>query len=322
MIKYYCLVKQEKTIKNYQDMKEEKTTKPAVISSNTEIDKYGQSWKDRVFSHPERTIRVGTAFSGIGAPEMALQQLDVKHDIVFACDINRSAKKSYLANYAVKDWWDDVKELDAKQYKGMIDLFVAGVCCQPWSLAGKLKGLDDERGQLFYQFVRVICECAPKVWIFENVDNILRHKSEKDKEEVLSWSILLNDMETEFKEAGLNYHLHYRVLDAADYGVPQHRERVFCIGFLDETGKGKSDFLFPAPIKLEKSVMDYLDDKTPGVVRELTARERISLMGFPKTFKQVVSDPQFSKQAGNSIVVDVMMALYKQMDITKYGIEK
>ena len=104
MIKYNCLVKQEKTIKNYQDMKEEKTTKLAVISSNTEIDKYGQSWKDRVFSHPERTIRVGTAFSGIGAPEMALQQLDVKHDIVFACDINRSAKKSYLANYAVKDW--------------------------------------------------------------------------------------------------------------------------------------------------------------------------------------------------------------------------
>ena len=301
-------------------MKEEKSTKLAVIDSNTGIDKYGQSWKDRVLSHPERTIRVGTAFSGIGAPEMALNQLGIKHEIIFACDINKSAKKSYLANYDVKDWWDDVKELDATRYRGMIDLFVAGVCCQPWSLAGKLKGLDDERGQLFYQFVRVICECAPKVWIFENVDNILRHKTEmRNGEEVLTWSILLNDMETEFKEAGLNYHLHYRVLDAADYGVPQHRERVFCIGLLDEGGDGKDDFLFPAPIKLEKAVYDYLDDLTPGV-RKLTARERISLMGFPKTFKQVVSDPQLSKQSGNSIVVDVLMALYKQMDITKYGI--
>jgi DNA (cytosine-5)-methyltransferase 1 len=296
------------------------STKPADLSSNTGIDWYGQSWVEKTFSHPENVVRVGTAFSGIGSPEMALEQLGVKHEVVFACDINKSAKKSYLANYPVKDWWDDVKALDAKKYKGNIDLFVAGVCCQPWSLSGKLKGLDDDRGQLFYQFVRVICECAPKVWIFENVDNILRHKTEtEDGEEVLSWSILLDDMETEFKEAGLNYHLHWRVLDSADYGIPQHRERVFCIGFLDETGDGKDDFLFPAPIKLEKSVMDYLDDKTPGI-RQLTARERIRLMGFPDTFEQVVSDAQFSKQAGNSIVVNVMEALYKQMDITKYGV--
>ena len=301
----------------------EKTTaiKTADLSSNTGIDWYGQSWKERIFSHPERTVRVGTAFSGIGAPEMALQQLGIKHEVLFACDINKSAKKSYLANYPVKDWWDDVKALDAKKYKGKIDLFVAGVCCQPWSLAGKLKGLDDDRGQLFYQFVRVICESAPKVWIFENVANILRHKTEVDGEEVLSWSILMKDMEKEFKKAGLHYHLHWRVLDAAEYGVPQHRERVFCIGFLDETGEDKSDFLFPAPVKLEKCVLDYLDDKTPGK-RTLTARERVRLMGFPDTFKQVVSDAQLSKQSGNSIVVDVMEALYRQMDITKYGVEE
>ena len=296
------------------------STKPADLSSNTGIDWYGQSWVKKTFSHPEHIVRVGTAFSGIGSPEMALEQLGVKHDIIFACDINKSAKKSYLANHSVQDWWDDVKTLDAKKYKGNIDLFVAGVCCQPWSLAGKQKGLADDRGQLFYQFVRVICECAPKVWIFENVDNILHHKTEVDGKEVLTWSILLNDMETEFKKAGLNYHLHWRVLDSADYGTPQHRERVFCIGFLDETGEDKSNFLFPAPIKLEKKAKDYLDDTTTPGVRALSARERIRLMGFPDTFKQVVSDSQFSKQAGNSIVVSVMEALYKQMDITKYGV--
>ena len=289
--------------------------------SNTEIDWYGQSWVEKTFSHPENTVRIATAFSGIGSPEMALQQLGVKHDIVFACDIDKPAKKSYFANYPITEdrWCDDINILDATKYKGQVDLFVAGVCCQPWSLAGKLKGLDDARGQLFYQFVRVSCECAPKVWIFENVANILCHKTDVDGEKILSWSILVNDMETEFKKAGLNYHLHWRVLDASDYGVPQHRERVFCIGFLDETGDGKSDFLFPAPIKLEKSMPDYLDGKTSGK-RLLNARERIRLMGFPDTFKQVVSDNQFSKQAGNSIVVDVMEALYKQMDITKYGV--
>lgn len=287
-----------------------------ILSSNTEIDWDGQSWKDRVFSHPERTVRIATAFSGIGSPEMALQQLGVKHEIVFACDIDKPATKSYMANYPISEdrWYNDIRTLDATKYKGQVDLFVGGVCCQPWSLSGKLEGWEDPRAKLFKDFVRVICQCQPRVWIFENVDNIVRATNTIDGEEVRSWPFLLNQMYDEFKKAGLNYDLHWRILNAAEYGVPQHRERVFCIGFLEET-----DFLFPAPIELEKNVYDYLDDKTPGI-RELTARERVRLMGFPDTFKQVVSDSQLSKQSGNSIVVDCMMALYKQMDITKYGI--
>lgn len=287
-----------------------------ILSSNTEIDWEGQSWKDRVFSHPERTVRIATAFSGIGSPEMALQQLGVKHDIVFACDIDKPATKSYMANYPItKDkWYNDIRTLDATKYRGMVDLFVAGVCCQPWSKSGKLEGWEDPRGKLFKEFVRVICECQPKVWIFENVDNIVRCTNTIDGEEQRSWPFLLNQMTDMFKAAGLDYDLHWHILDASDYGIPQHRERLFCIGFLKKT-----DFLFPAPIKLEKCVTDFLDDKTPGR-RDLTARERIRLMGFPDSFKQVVSDSQLSKQSGNSIVVQCMEALYCQMDITKYGI--
>lgn len=287
-----------------------------ILSSNTEIDREGQSWKDRVFSHPERTVRIATAFSGIGSPEMALQQLGVKHEIVFACDIDKPATRSYMANYPItKDkWYNDIRTLDATKYRGMVDLFVAGVCCQPWSKSGKLEGWEDPRGKLFKEFVRVICECQPKVWIFENVDNIVRCTNTIDGEEQRSWPFLLNQMTDMFKAAGLDYDLHWHILDASDYGIPQHRERLFCIGFLKKT-----DFLFPAPIKLEKCVMDFLDDKTPGR-RDLTARERIRLMGFPDSFKQVVSDSQLSKQSGNSIVVQCMEALYCQMDITKYGI--
>ena len=289
-----------------------------ILSSNTEIDWEGQSWKDRVFSHPETTVRIATAFSGIGSPEMALQQLGVKHEIVFACDIDKPATKSYMANYPItKDkWYNDIRTLDATKYRGMVDLFVAGVCCQPWSKSGKLEGWEDPRGKLFKEFVRVICECQPKVWIFENVDNIVRCTNTIDGEEQRSWPFLLNQMTDMFKAAGLDYDLHWHILDASDYGIPQHRERLFCIGFLKKT-----DFLFPAPIKLEKCVMDFLDDKTPGR-RDLTARERIRLMGFPDSFKQVVSDHQFSKQAGNSIVVTVMEALYKQLDVTQYSVEK
>ena len=287
-----------------------------ILSSNTGIDWDGQSWKDRVFRHPERTVRIATAFSGIGSPEQALNKLGLKHEIVFACDIDKPATKSYKANYPISEdrWYNDIRTLDATKYKGQVDLFVGGVCCQPWSLSGKLEGWEDPRAKLFKDFVRVICQCQPKVWIFENVDNIVRATNTIDGEEVRSWPFLLNQMYDEFKKAGLNYDLHWRILNAAKYGVPQHRERLFCIGFLKKT-----DFLFPAPIKLEKSVLDYLDDKTPGI-RKLTARERVRLMGFPDTFKQVVSDSQLSKQSGNSIVVQCMEALYCQMDITKYGI--
>lgn len=293
-------------------MKAKETINPAIKSSNTEIDWDGQSWVEKSFSHPERTIRIGTTFSGIGSPEMALQRLALKHKIMFACDIDKAVKKSYLANYSInaKDWCDDVTKLDASKYKGQIDLFVGGSPCQSWSLCGKQKGLDDERGLLFYQFVRVVRECQPKVFIFENVDNMVHHNGGE------SWKKLLNDLQTEFKAAGLNYDLHWRILDASEYGVPQHRERLFCIGF-----SKKTNFLFPAPIKLEKNIKDYLDDKTPSI-RTLTPRERIRLMGFPDSFKQVVSNSSFCHQAGNSIVVDVMMALFKQMDITKYGIAK
>ena len=288
-----------------------------IMSSNTEIDWYGQSWIDRSFSHPEKTVRIGTAFSGIGSPEMALQELGVKHNIVFACDIDKPAKKTYFANYPITEdkWYNDIRNLDANKYKGKVDLFVGGVCCQPWSVAGKLEGWNDERGgDLFKAFVRVICECQPKVWIFENVDNIVRHEGSINGEEMRSWPFLLNQMNDMFKDAGLNYDLHWNILNAKDYGVPQHRKRLFCIGFLKKT-----DFLFPAPIKLEKNIWDYLDVEKDEL-RTFTARERIRLMGFPDSFKQVVTDNQFSHQAGNSIVVQVMEALYKQMDITKYGV--
>lgn len=291
-------------------MKAKETTKPAIKSSNTEIDWNGQSWIERTFSHPERTIRIGTTFSGIGSPEMALQRLGLKHKIMFACDIDEAVKKSYLANYPInaEDWCDDVTKLDASKYQGKIDLFVGGSPCQSWSLCGKQKGLDDERGMLFYEFVRVVRECQPKVFVFENVDNMVHHNGGE------SWKKLLNGLQKEFKNAGLNYDLHWRILNSADYGVPQSRKRVFCVGFLKKT-----NFLFPAPIKLEKNIKDYLDDKAP-CIRTLTPRERIRLMGFPDSFKQVVSKSSFCHQAGNSIVVDVMMALFKQMDITKYGI--
>lgn len=137
----------------------------------------GKYWKDLEFSHPERTIRLGTMFSGIGAIEHALQWLKLKHRIIFAGDVDANCKKSYFANYDIKeeDWFEDASTFDARKYKGQIDLLVGGAPCQAFSMVGKRLGFEDARGTLFYEFARVIKETQPKVFIFENVKGLINH---------------------------------------------------------------------------------------------------------------------------------------------------
>lgn len=120
-------------------------------------------------------------------------------------------------------------------------MFVGGCPCQSFSMVGKRKGLEDERGQLYKQFIRIVNECQPKVFIFENVKGLLTHNKGK------TWKIIYN----EFKQTG--YNLHYQVLNAKDYGIPQHRERLFLIGFKEP----RKDFQFPKPIELKYKVKDF-----------------------------------------------------------------
>lgn len=370
-------------------------------------------WRSFTFSHPERTIRLATSFSGIGAIEHSLHRLGLKCQIQFAGDIDANCKKAYFANYQIKEeqWHNDVHDFDAKPYKGKVDLFVGGAPCQAFSLRGKHGGFEDTRGTLFREFARLVIECQPKVFIFENVKGMLSHDKGR------TWKIIKETFEND-----CDYDVYFQVLNAKDYGIPQSRERVYCIGFKKETA-----FKYPAPIELTSSIYDYLeqtvdkkyllkqkgvhfitrsinyqksytqvngdialcqkrnqqfnwhgdfifhpqlrgDSSTPetdetlfnvsdyeeeyysekniekyaldvsemksvcmvpvneneinsktGRFRKLTPRECLRLMGFEDTFKIVVSDTETYKQSGNSIVVNVLMALLKQIDITQYG---
>ena len=158
-------------------------------------------------------IRVGTVFSGIGAPEEGLRQLGVSHKIVFACDngerkltakdeeyiaslsslsnLERDkliaecyassgenlVQKTYCANNEIEpsSFYQDVRFLDGTEYKGKIDLFIGGSPCQSFSVMGKRKGLDEARGTLFYEYARLVKEIRPKVFIYENVPGMLNH---------------------------------------------------------------------------------------------------------------------------------------------------
>lgn len=277
-----------------------------VINQNSveNIDWEGTLWRERIFSHPERTITIGTSCSGIGAPEQALRQLGLNSKILFAGDIDTNVKKSYFANYDIKEeqWHTDMFKFDATPFKGKLSLFVAGICCQTFSKAGGLAGVKDkERGCLYKAFCRIVRECEPEVWIMENVENMLNSNKGSD------WKIIKAELDT------LGYDIHYQALNSKNYGVPQNRARLFVIGF-----KRPTEFLYPGPIRQEKVIYDILEDTKEGL-RQLTPREALRLQGFGEDFKIAVSDTYAYKQTGNSIAVPVLKALYQQMDITKYG---
>ena len=133
---------------------------------------------------------------------------------------------------------------DAKKYNGEVDLLVGGAPCQAFSIVGNRLGFDDTRGTLFREFARVIKEVNPKVFIFENVQGLYNHDNGR------TWSVISNT----FKEY-CGYHIFFRRLNSKNYGIPQHRERLYCIGFKDKT-----NFLFPEPIDCPYIMYDFMEE--------------------------------------------------------------
>ena len=197
----------------------------------------------------DKILKVGTLFSGIGAFEHALDRLSIKHKIVFACDIDSYVKKSYFENYKIQedDWYDDVLKLNATKYiNENIDIIVGGSPCQSFSFVGKQKGLEDDRGNLIFEFIRVIKECNPKMFIFENVKGLTTHESGKTFDYVLS----------KFNE--LDYNISYSILKATEYGIPQSRQRLFLVGINKNTNVTIN---FPPPkLELTLKMQDLLED--------------------------------------------------------------
>lgn len=127
------------------------TNNKEVQNTINNIDIEGTSWINRNFSNPNRTIRLATSFSGIGAIEYAFKRLGLKTEIVFAGDIDANCKKAYFANYNIREeqWHTDIHNFNAKPYRGKVDLFVGGAPCQAFSIVGEQLGFEDTRGTLF-----------------------------------------------------------------------------------------------------------------------------------------------------------------------------
>lgn len=157
-------------------------------------------------------------------------------------------KDAYFANYDITEdqWHEDIRFLDANEFKGNVDVMVGGSPCQSFSNYGKKLGLEDVRGTLFYDYARIIKESQPKVFIYENVQNITRHDGGK------TWKVMLDVWHS------LGYHIEWSILDAKDFNHPQLRTRLFLIGFREDIYK--QPYKFPAKQELTRKSTEYLED--------------------------------------------------------------
>ena len=193
-------------------------------------------------------MRIGTLFSGIGAPEQAAARVWPNHEIAFACEWDKFARQSYLANYEIDEahFHTDVRELDGTQYRGKVDILVGGSPCQAFSVAGLRGGTADDRGGLIYEYIRVVEEVKAPVIVYENVKGMLSIDGGRTIKEFVQ---VLRD---------IGYYYHYEILNTKDYGVPQNRERLFLVGFLDHEAYYR--FAFAPKVPLTKRLKDVLEE--------------------------------------------------------------
>lgn len=193
------------------------------------------------------TLKVFEAFAGIGTQRMALRNLGIDHEVVAISEIDKFAIKSYEAIHGEVKNLGDITKIKVEDIPNH-DLFTYSFPCQDISLAGKLKGLDknsDTRSSLLWECERIIENKKPKYLLMENVKNLVGKKFKPYFEE---WLKVLEN---------LGYSNYWQVLNAKDYGVPQNRERVFCISILDCS----IPFNFPEPFKLQVRLKDILESE-------------------------------------------------------------
>lgn len=185
-----------------------------------------------------KKIKFIDLFCGIGGIRIGMESQGF--ECVMSSDINTECQKTYEANFGELPL-GDICNIDANDVPGH-DILCAGFPCQPFSISGKQKGFEDTRGTLFFEICRIIKAKKPKVVFLENVKHLIYHDNGRTLEVILS------------KLENLGYHVSWKVLNGADFGVPQNRERIIIIG----SSAGEFDF---DKVKTQKRgrLLDCLD---------------------------------------------------------------
>ena len=276
-------------------------------------------------------------FAGIGGFHLAMHRLG--GECVFASEIDEPARLTYETNHKKISpklfenelFNKDIRTITPKNLPDF-DILCAGFPCQPFSQAGHKRGFDDnhnsERGNLFFNIAEILEEKKPKAFFLENVRGLVTHENGN------TFKIIRNILENE-----LGYSFYFKIVHASDYGLPQLRPRVFMVGFRDE-GFMKG-FVFPQNIPLKFNMSDVWGGKctreigftiriggrgsvitdrrnwdnylVDGELKRLSYIEARKMQGFPDDFEFPVSPAQAIKQLGNSVAVDAVQAVAKNL---------
>ncbi len=325
-------------------------------------------------------------FAGIGGFRIALQNLGGK--CIFTSEWDKFAQTTYKANFGEVPFGDITKDSTKKYIPENFDVLCGGFPCQPFSYSGKNEGFKDKiRGTLFFDVLEIIEKHKPKMILLENVKGLVSHDKGKTLE------IIVESLKS------LDYDIHWKVLNSLDFGVPQKRERWYCVGFDKKTNfdfpkkdvektpilkdiiednedsklkltdfeierinhhflhssktervihdnskygkntkKGKHGiYSFQKPdnslrfhvgdfakTQIQEAFYACVDTYSPTIIanrvpklwdieRKLSVLESKRLQSFPDNFIFPVSDNQAYKQLGNSVTINVVEAVFKQM---------
>ncbi|MCI6329548.1 MAG: DNA cytosine methyltransferase [Erysipelotrichaceae bacterium] len=188
--------------------------------------------------------KVASLFAGIGGICYGFKQAGA--EIVWANEIDKDACKTYRNNFGNEYLIEgDIKKIDANDIPD-IDILNGGFPCQAFSIAGYQKGFDDERGNLFFEIIRILKVKKPKAVFLENVKNLESHDNGN------TFKVIKSKLEE------LGYYVHHKVLNTMEYGnIPQNRERIYIVGFLSK--EAYDNFKYPEPITLTKKISDIIN---------------------------------------------------------------
>lgn len=210
-------------------------------------------------------------FAGIGGIRLGFESVGGR--CVYSSEFDEDACKTYVANFGEHPA-GDITKIQANSIPDF-DILLGGFPCQAFSIIGKKEGFANETcGTLFFDIERILKEKKPRAFMLENVRNLTAH----DKGN--TFRVIIAHLEA------LGYHVYSKILNALDYGVPQKRERIIIVGFIDDV---KFDFPKPVPFSERKSLSDILEtqvDKKYYVRNEirLSRLERLKDKNYPKPY--------------------------------------
>ena len=192
-------------------------------------------------------------FAGAGGMDLGFRQAGF--EVVMANEYDKNIWATYEKNHENPLLKGDIRQFSADDFPDC-DGIIGGPPCQSWSEAGALRGIEDERGQLFFDYIRILTAKQPKFFVAENVSGMLAKRHNTAVQNIIKL----------FEQAG--YHVFIALLDAYDYGVAQNRKRVFYVGFRHDLGI--TNFEFPKPIDSEQKrtlkdvIFDLKDNAIPA----------------------------------------------------------